>query len=510
MVDNSYDITKTFQRIEDRLISSLKHNLTKHFNEENLEDMHWSAWQTEQLKSLELFKKRNKKFFKAEFNSINIEIKQFLIKNFEDGRLSQENIILNAIETGEFCTQNKKINKLWNIYNTTKNQRIRKKQLTRIFKETSNLEASFFKVDERKLKQLIKETTENMNRAEKSILRYTEDQYRQIIFDAQVFANTGAGTVQQAVDMATKDFLSRGITCIEYANGARVNIAAYAEMAIKTANTRAHLYGEGEKRSEWGVHTVLVPNRGGGCPYCIKFQGKLFIDDVYSRGTEKEAIELNLPLLSKAIKEKLFHPNCKDTIVTYFLGLNTEVNIPTKEELARKIENYKNEQKLNYINRQINKYKRLELGSISPENIEKYHQKRLDWQKYKKQFKDNNTISFNDMVFSEKTKGQEYIKSNIRGIIVNNVKIDNISLHLVDRVRQRKIELDDIIDTLKNPLEYGNINYNKDNKPSFKVIGEKCTVYINPDNGIITTIHKTHSKTAEKLKGKNTNGNKNK
>lgn len=510
MINDSYDVAKAFQRIEDRLISSLKYNLTKHFNEENLEDMHWSAWQTEQLKSLELFKKRNRKLFKSEFKAINNDIKQFLIKNFEDSRLSQENLILNAIETGEFSTQNKKINKLWNIYNTTKNQRIKKKQLTRIFKETSNLEASFFKVDERKLKQLIKETTENMNRAEKSILRYTEDQYRQIIFDAQVFANTGAGTVQQAVDMATKDFLARGINSIEYTNGARVNIASYAEMAIRTANTRAHLYGEGEKRSEWGIHTVLVPNRGGGCPYCIKFQGKLFIDDVYSRGTEKEAIELNLPLLSSAVREKLFHPNCKDTVVTYFLGVNAEVNSPTKEELAKKIENYKKEQKLNYIDRQINKYKRLELGSIAPENIEKYHQKRLDWQKYKSQFKANSNISFNDMIFSDKLEQQEYIKSKVKGNILNNTEISDISMHLVDRVRQRKIELYDIVDTLKNPLEYGNISYNKDNKPSFKVIGEKCTLYVNPESGIISTIHKTHSKTAEKLKGKNANVNKNK
>lgn len=509
-MNDSFDISKSFQRIEERLIKSLKLNLMKHLNEEKLEDMRWTAWQTEQLKSLELFKKNNKDLFKSDFFGINSEIKQFLIKSFEDARISQENFILKSIDDGTFNSQNTKINKFWSIYNRTKNKRIKKKQLKRIFNETGNLESSFFKTDQRKLNQLIKETIKDMQRAEKSILRYTDDQYRKIIFDAQVYANTGAGTVQQAIDMATKDFLSRGIASITYANGACVNITSYAEMAVRTANTRAHLYGEGEKRSEWGVHTVLVPNRGGGCPYCIKFQGKLFIDDVYSRGTEKESIELNLPLLSKAIEEKLFHPNCKDTIVTYFLGVNTEVNPPTREELVQKIENYKKEQKLNYINRQINKYKRLELGSISYENIEKYHQKRLDWQKYKKQFKDNDMISFNDMVFSEKMKRQEYIKSKVKGVIVNNIKVDDISLHLIDRVGQRKIELDDIVATLKNPLEYGNINYNKDNKPSFKVIGEKCTVYINPDNGIITTIHKTHSKTAEKLKGKNTNGNKNK
>lgn len=465
MINDSYDVAKAFQRIEDRLISSLKHNLIKHFNEEKLEDMNWSAWQTEQLKSLELFKKRNKKLFKSEFNTINYDIRQFLTKNFEDSRLSQENLILESIENGNFSTQNKKINKLWNIYKTSKNKRIKKKQLTRIFKETSNLEASFFKIDEKKLKQLIKETTENMKRAENSILRYTEDQYRKIIFDAQVFANTGAGTVQQAVDMATKDFLSKGINCIQYANGAMVNIKSYAEMAVRTANSRAHLYGEGEKRSKWGVHTVLVPNRGGGCPYCIKFQGKVFIDDIYSRGTIKEANELNLPLLSSAVKQRLFHPNCKDTVVTYFSGTNSEVIPPTKEELSQKITNYKKEQKIRYIDRQIDKYKRLELGSIDSENIEKYHQKRLEWQHYKRELKENDKMFLNELNIPsilEKTIRQQnqILNKNAEIYINNNLTDKDIKQEKLDKVPFTYRKEDDkiIIDPEHKDIVYYNID----------------------------------------------------
>ena len=186
--------------------------------------------------------------------------------------------------------------------------------------------------------------------------------------------------------MATKDFLSKGINSIEYSNGAMVNIASYAEMAIRTANKRAYLQGEGAKRNEWGVHTVLVPNRGGGCPYCIKFQGKVFIDDVWSGGTEEESKETGYPLLSTAVKAKLFHPNCKDTIVTYFPGINTIPKVPTREELEVKKQKYIIEQKQRNNERQIRKYKRLELGSTDEENIEKYHNKRLEWQQYNKEF----------------------------------------------------------------------------------------------------------------------------
>lgn len=385
-MSNEYDISHAFQRIEETLIQSLKRNLTRHLNEEKMENMNWSAWQTDQLKALEQFKKDNKKLFKNDFSTINSDIEELIRKSYENGKLEQEKVILEAIKNGDFSSNNKSINKMWHIYKTTKNKRIKKKQLTRIYEKVNQTESSFFKINEKKLKALINETKENFEKAELSILRYSNDQYRKIIYDAQVYANTGSGTPQQAIDMATKDFLSKGINNIEYSNGAMVNIASYAEMAIRTANKRAYLQGEGEKRNEWGVHTVLVPNRGGGCPYCIKFQGKVFIDDVWSGGTEAESNSTGYPLLSTAVKARLFHPNCKDTVVTYFPGINIKSIPPTKEELEVKKQNYVIEQKQRYNERQIRKYKRLELGSTDDGNIEKYHNKRIQWQNYNKEF----------------------------------------------------------------------------------------------------------------------------
>lgn len=391
-MSNEYDISHAFQRIEETLIQSLKRNLTRHLNEEKMENMNWSAWQTDQLKALEQLKKENKKLFKNDFSTINSDIEELIRKSYENGKLEQEKVILEAIRNGDFSSNNKSINKMWHIYKTTKNKRIKKKQLTRIYEKVNQTESSFFKINEKKLKALINETKENFEKAELSILRYSNDQYRKIIYDAQVYANTGSGTPQQAIDMATKDFLSKGINNIEYSNGAMVNIASYAEMAIRTANKRAYLQGEGEKRNEWGVHTVLVPNRGGGCPYCIKFQGKVFIDDVWSGGREAESNSTGYPLLSTAVKARLFHPNCKDTVVTYFPGINTKPIPPTKEELEVKKQNYVIEQKQRYNERQIRKYKRLELGSTDDDNIEKYHNKRIQWQNYNKEFCEEHSL----------------------------------------------------------------------------------------------------------------------
>lgn len=471
-MNDEYNISQAFQRIEETLIKSMKRNLMKHLKEEEKLGFNWTAWQTEQLKALEVFKKQNKNLFKNDFSTINNDVEALIKQSFENGKLGQERVILQAIQSGNFRSSNRKINKLWNIYINTNNQRIKKKQLTRLYEKASQIEACFFKINTQKLNSLIQEATGNLSKAETSILRYANDQYRKIIYNAQVFANTGAGTVRQAIDMATQDFLSKGINSIEYSNDTMVNITSYAEMAIRTANKRAMLQGEGTKRQQWGVYTVLVPNRGGGCPYCIKFQGKVFIDDVWSGGTVEESKKTGYPLLSSAIKAKLFHPNCKDTIVTYYPGITKEPIPPTKEELEKKIQNYKNEQKLKYIDRNIEKYKRLELGSIDEENIEKYHNKRLQWQEYKKRFRNDKNATFYENVTNDEKSDiitssnlfkklgiteNTYVKDNtIQEQIAKKLKIDETP-RIVDSKTYETIKGQEIVryvhETSKNSVE---------------------------------------------------------
>ena len=59
-MNNEYDISQAFQRIEETLIKSMSSNLGRHLREETKEGMNWNAWQAEQLKSLEVYKIRNK------------------------------------------------------------------------------------------------------------------------------------------------------------------------------------------------------------------------------------------------------------------------------------------------------------------------------------------------------------------------------------------------------------------------------------------------------------------
>ena len=116
------------------------------------------------------------------------------------------------------------------------------------------IKTSFFNLNADKLNALINESKINILKPMYSILRYQDDVYRQILFKTQVMFNVGNITLRQAVDIAAKDFLTAGIANIEYKNGAKIHIADYVVMALRTANHRAFLMGEGKKRQIGRAH----------------------------------------------------------------------------------------------------------------------------------------------------------------------------------------------------------------------------------------------------------------
>lgn len=344
-----YDIGAAFQAIEKELIASMIRNMDRHRAEETKEGIEWSMWQTEQLKALEKYKRENQKRFGSRFQDLNKEMGELIRQARQTGNMQQEIKILDAIRKG---FPSRKISK--------------------------GATAEFFRLNDRKLEALIKATTNDMQQAETAVLRMANDQYRKAIFNAQVYANSGAGTYEKAVDMATKDMLSRGLNCVEYANGARHTLADYADMAIRTASKRAYLQGEGEKRQEWGITTVIMAKRGNPCPKCLPFVGKVLIDDVWSGGKKSDG---PYPLMSKAIAAGLYHPRCKDSHTAYFPGISTADDTWTKKELEDIGQANKQEAERQYASRQAEKYERLARYSLDEDNKKQYKQRVREWKK---------------------------------------------------------------------------------------------------------------------------------
>lgn len=351
-----YDIGAAFAAVEEELIASMMRNLKRHRAEETAEGFEWSMWQVTQLEAMEAYKRRNQKKYQKQFRSINQAIEKAIREAYQQGGMEQEIEILRAMQEGFRSSS------------------------------TQGVTGEFFRVNTRKLDALVEATVHDMERAESAVLRRANDQYRKIIFNAQVYANTGAGTYEKAVDMATRDFLAAGIQCVVYQNGARHTLSDYADMALRTASKRAYLQGEGTKRQEWGVSTVMINKRNGACPQCAKFCGKVFIDDVWSGGKRSDG---NYPLLSKAIEQGLYHPRCKDSHSTYFPELYEDEKPYTREEIAQLEQGERREQKQQNAQRQAERYRRLERHSLDPENRRRYGQRAEEWKALAEQGKPN-------------------------------------------------------------------------------------------------------------------------
>lgn len=377
MYNDEYDIEKAFKSIEDELIASMIRNLKDHKAWEEAEGFNWEMWQVKQLESLEQYKKANRKKFKSKFSNINSSIDSMIKISRQEGSMKQEIAILKAIKKGHVPV-NIPV-RIEKIFKEMEGMSV-KKFFDKMLHRNATLETTgeFFKLNTRKLNALATATKNDLHRAEFAMLRQANDQYRKIIYNAQVYANTGAATYEKAVDMATKDFLSKGIQCIEYSNGSRHTIQEYSKMAIRTANKRAYLTGEGEKRAEWGEHLVRINKRGNACPKCLPFVGKVLIDDVWSGGSSKDG---TYPLMSRAIELGLYHPNCKDVHSTYFEGISSEPEPYTKDELKKIEKDYKEDQELNYAKKQSEKFGRLEKYSIDPDNKKAYASRKEQWNK---------------------------------------------------------------------------------------------------------------------------------
>lgn len=417
---SDYNIREVFEKIEDELIDSMMRNFSRHRAEETKEGYNWTQWQAEQLKSLEEYRKHNAKKFGKRFKTINGKVEEMIRTAKADGNASQEAEILEAVKEGFKAPK----------------------------KPSAHSTAEFFKVNGRKLDALIKSTTDDLKRAETAVLRMSNDKYRKAIFNAQVAMNTGAVTYEKAVDIACKDMLNAGLNCVEYKNGARHTLSDYADMAVKTANKRAYLRGEGEKRAEWGVSLVVVNSRQGGCPDCAKYIGKVFIDDVYSNGKKSDG---NYPLLSTAIKNGLFHPRCKDSTSTYYPELD-DLDAPLSEDEIKELDRQRGiEEKQQYAQRQAERFDRRAEYSLDEDNkriaqtrADEWHDRADMLEEKAKQFSLNtNEQKYYRPVFEEdisktferKIEGETITIDTHKG----NTLCDNV--YISDKVKLKRKEL---------------------------------------------------------------------
>lgn len=363
------DVAKWFEEFEMRLIQSLKRNLGRHESEEKAQDMEWSMWQAEKLKGINKFRRECTAIMNDYKDVIDEGTQQLLKKEFEQS--------------------------------------------------ASTDQPQFFGVDRTKLNRLIDDTVNLEKHAETAALRTVDDVYRQTIVRAQLALSNGTVTINQAVDIAVKDFLDKGINCIVYRDGRRVNIADYVRMALRTTATRAAIQGKSERFKALGYDTIQVSKYSMCSDTCLPWQGRVYINDVYTMWDGEVRDHGGIlwgksnycgkwfMLLSAAIEKGLFHPNCRHTILLWRDGDPLPESIDNEENERR----YKLEQEQRRLENKVRKAKRKVEGLSDPDNIKKAKAELREAQKQLREFIDKVNADEGETIL-KRDYGKEKIYQN--------------------------------------------------------------------------------------------------
>lgn len=406
---NFKDIAKIFEEIELRLISSLKRNLKRHKAEEQRYGFEWSAWQAEKLKNMENFRRENLDIMNEYVDVIDDQTRQLMTEQFQEGQQQAQRSV----------------------------QKLSDEPITPI------PDKHFFGVNEKKMAKLMEDVTTLEKTAETAAMRMTDDIYRQTLNRVQLAMGTGSMTLNEAIDLATRDFLDKGINCIVYADGKRVNIADYVRMALRTTSTRAALQGAAKRFAELGYDTVLVSQYGGCSKTCEPWQGQVYIDDVFTVWEgEKDEFQGKSNycgewfwLLSYAVKNGLFHPNCRHTMTQYIHG-RTQIPEPIPAEKIK--EQRQLEQKQRAMERKIRKFKRFAAGTCDPDTAKEYRRKLRQAQQELKAFVDEH----NEVLH------RDYGREKVYGGSINNAKDIDI-FNENEMPENAEITADKIVEELK-------------------------------------------------------------
>lgn len=151
-------------------------------------------------------------------------------------------------------------------------------------------------------------------------------------------------------------------------------------MALRTTSTRATLQGAAKRFAELGYDTVLVSQYGKCSETCEPWQGRAYIDDVFTIWNGEIDGDLGkshycgkwFTRLSVAIRGGLFHPNCRHTMKQYIDGL-TKIPQPIPAEKIK--EQRALEEKQRVMERKIRALKRKVEGTQDEKKVKEYKRK---------------------------------------------------------------------------------------------------------------------------------------
>lgn len=292
---------------------------------------------------------------------------------------------------------------------------------------------------------------------------------------------------------------------------------AYARAIIKTTTFRVYNEMRTAPAKEMGIDTYYYSKKATAREMCAPLQGRIVTMEGTTH-TEQGVKVLALSDYGYGYAGGCLGVHCGHYLTPFIIGVNElpedpdylkdltpeqaeeNARIQAKQRaLERAIRNQK--ERLHIANQlgddELITSERLKLRNLQGKMRAYVDQHDFLHRDYSRErlFSTQNSYEKNKTLLGTKKKTlekQREVKSAIIGMKAsNNIKIKDVSKHLVDRAVERKVETQTIIDALKNPLEIKEIKYDEHGRPSQKFIGKDTSVVINPSTGNIATTHKT-------------------
>lgn len=292
---------------------------------------------------------------------------------------------------------------------------------------------------------------------------------------------------------------------------------AYARAVIKTTTFRVYNEMRTAPAKEIGIDTYYYSKKATAREMCAPLQGRIVTMEGMTH-TEQGVKVLALSDYGYGYAGGCLGVHCGHYLTPFIIGVN---ELPEDPDYLKDLtpeqaeENARIQAKQRALERAIrNQKERLHIASqlgddelitserLKLRNLQGKMRAYVDQHDFlhrdysrERLFSTQNSYEKNKILLGTKKKTlekQREVKSAIIGMETsNNIKIKDVSKHLVDRAVERKVETQTIIDALKNPLEIKEIKYDEHGRPSQKFIGKDTSVVINPSTGNIATTHKT-------------------
>lgn len=331
------------------------------------------------------------------------------------------------------------------------------------------------------------------------------DAYRRALGTAQMQVAAGAADYNTAIRNVLRTFTQNGLT-VQYASGAKRSLESAVRQCVigGVKDTAAEVMKKnaedlGMDGWEISAHVDCAPDHE---PY----QGRQFSVKDYER-------------LNNSLARPIGSYNCRHMAHPVMLGISEPVY--STSELSRMRQHnaegvtyegrhytmYEADQMQRQLERSIRKTKRELIGADEAGLHDDFTAKSIKLRRLRDYYSDFSNKS-GLLTQNERAQVAGYgrgisgkvltAERKIEGIVTSTGIKTNTSKHMFDQAKARSINVDDIPSALTSPLKIGKIRADR----TQQFVGEKVTAAVNVDTGRITTVWKTSSKLAARLKGR--------